>query len=221
MRRTKLVVLIAALIVISTINLYGAPNSTLRLDFSNPGLYPSQWTLMIHPDGSGHFHAEGGTKPSYDETAMLPGKVDRDVNLSSSFAVRAFQSARDKRLLSGKCESHLKVAFQGWKKITYSGPDGEGGCEFNYSKDKDIQELGDSLVAVASTMLEGARLELLLQHDPLGLDKAVEYIAEAADDGRLQQICTIRGILERLENDPHVMERVRKRARTLLARADN
>jgi len=62
---------------------------------------------------------------------------------------------------------------------------------------------------------------MLLQHDPLGLDKAVEYIAEAADDGRLQQICTIKGILERLENDPHVMERVRKRARTLLARADN
>jgi hypothetical protein len=221
MRRPKLVILITALAALLTMQGYGAPTSTLRLDFSNPSLYPSQWTLVIHPDGTGHFHAEGGAKPSYDEAEMLPGKVDRDVNLSDSFAVRAFHIARDKRLLGGKCESHLKVAFQGWKKITYSGPEGEGGCEFNYSKDKDIQELGDSLVAVASTLIEGARLEMLLQHDPLGLDKAVEYIAEAADDGRLQQICTIKDILERLENDPHVMERVRKRARTLLARADN
>ena len=123
----------------------------------------------------------------------------------------------DSHILHGKCESHLKVAFQGLKKISYSGPDGEGGCEFNYSTNKEIQDLGESLVAVGSTLIEGARLELLLQHDPLGLDKAIEYVVEATDDGRLQQICAIRGILERLEDDPHVLERVRKRARLLLA----
>ena len=76
--------------------------------------------------------------------------------------------------------------------------------------------MGDSLVAVGSTLIEGARLELLLQHDPLGLDKAIQYVAAAADDGRLQQIGAIRGILERLKDDPHVLERVRKRARMLL-----
>jgi hypothetical protein len=43
---------------------------------------------------------------------------------------------------------------------------------------------------------------------------------EAAGDGRAQQICTIRGILERLAGDPEVMDRVRKRARALLARAN-
>jgi len=36
----------------------------------------------------------------------------------------------------------------------------------------------------------------------------------------VQQLCTIRGILGRLADDPQVMDRVRKRARTLLARAD-
>ena len=41
-----------------------------------------------------------------------------------------------------------------------------------------------------------------------------------SDDGRAQQICTIRGILERLAGDPEVMDRVRKRARALLARAN-
>jgi hypothetical protein len=58
-----------------------------------------------------------------------------------------------------------------------------------------------------------------LQHDPLGLDKAMQYIVEASDDGRLQQIYAIRDILVRLQDDPHVMERVRKRARMLLARS--
>jgi len=75
-------------------------------------------------------------------------------------------------------------------------------------------------VAAASTILEGARLEMLLQHDRLGLDKEMEYISEAQGDGRILQICAIRGILERLEADPAVMERVRKRARALLAKQE-
>jgi hypothetical protein len=176
--------------------------------------------LTVHPDGSGHFHAEGGSKPADESSEMLPAMVDRDVSLSGDFVDHVFHAVREPGLMKGKCESHLKVAFQGWKKISYSGPDGQGGCEFNYSKNKEIQDLGDSLVAVGSTLIEGARLELLLQHDPLGLDDAMRYIQEALGDGRLQQICAIRGILERLEQDPHVMERVRKRARTLLAKAD-
>jgi hypothetical protein len=113
----------------------------------------------------------------------------------------------------------MKVAFQGWKKLTYNGPDGTGSCTFNYSKDKDIESLGESLVAVAGAIVEGARLEILLQHDRLGLDKEMDYLMEAAEDGRVQQVCTIRGILQRLADDPEVMERVRKRARVLLARS--
>jgi hypothetical protein len=198
----------------------GDSTSVVRVDFSNPGLYPSQWTLTFHRDGSGHFHAEGGNRPGYENDALLPAKVDRDVTLSGDFTSRVFEAVRDPRIMSGNCESHLKVAFQGLKKITYSGPDGQGGCEFNYSKYKEIQDLGDSFVAVGSTLIEGARLELLLQHDRLGLDSAMEYIVEASHDGRLQQICTIRDILERLEGDPQVLDRVRKRARTLLASAD-
>jgi len=192
--------------------------AVVQIDFSSPGLYPAQWTLVLHPDGTGHFHAEGGNKPNDENETILPARVDRDVTLSSDFTNHIFQTVHDKRILSGKCESHLKVAFQGTKKIRYSGPDGEGGCEFNYSSTKEIQNLGESLVAVGSTLIEGARLELLLQHDPLGLDKAMEFVVEASDDGRLQQISAIRDILQRLEDDPHVLERVRKRARMLLAR---
>jgi hypothetical protein len=207
---------IAALAIAIASPAHADSNSIVKVEFSNPGLYPAQWTLELHPDGKGHFHAEGGVKPEGDAT---PAKIDRDVTLNEDFTGRVFQTVHDPHVLHGKCESHLKVAFQGTKKITYSGPDAEGGCEFNYSTNKQIEDLGDSLVAVGSTLIEGARLELLYQHDPLGLDKAIQYIVEASDDGRLQQICAIRGILERLEDDPRVLDRVRKRARLLLAHA--
>jgi len=197
----------------------GQREPTVHVEFSNPGLYPSNWTLVLHPDGTGHFQAEGGTRPTSDPDTIQPGRIDRDIRLSSEFTDNIFKTVHDDRILHNKCESHLKVAFQGLKKISYSGPDAEGGCEFNYSSQKQIQELGDSLVAVGSTLIEGARLELLYQHDPLGLDKAIQFVVEASGDGRMQQICAIRGILERLEDDPKVLDRVRKQARILLARS--
>lgn len=209
-----------AVVILVALPLGAQSTPVVTVDFSNPGLYPDHWTLVMHPDGSGHFHAEGGTRPTdYGDETMIPAKVDRDVHLSTEFTHHLFQTMHSKKILSGRCESHLKVAFQGWKEIHYSGPDAEGGCRFNYSTDKEIEGLGESLVGVGSTLLEGARLELLYQHDPLGLDKAIQYVVEASDDGRLQQICAIRNILQRLEDDPRVLDRVRKRARLLLARA--
>ncbi len=192
----------------------------LAVDFSNPGLKPSHWVLTLFPDGSGHFRSERGNAPADPTEGFEAANVDRDIKVSAKFADRLFEIAHQHNLFNAECESHMKVAFQGWKKVSYRGPDGAGQCAFNYSKDKGIEWLGESLVAVAGTIVEGARLETLLQHDPLGLDREMEYLMEAFADGRVQQICSIRGILERLANDPEVMDRVRKRARSLLARAE-
>jgi hypothetical protein len=197
---------------------FGEPDPSLRVEFSNPALTPAHWSLVMRPDGNGHFHSERGSASASESSAMEPVTIDRDIQLSPAFASRVFDVIRRHNLLRGeRCESHMKVAFQGWKRLAYSGPDGSGECEFNYSKDKELQALGESMVGVASTIVEGARVEMLLQHDPLGLDHAVEFIQQGAQDGRLQQICVIQSILEKLESDPAVMDRVRRRARALLA----
>ena len=71
--------------------------------------------------------------------------------------------------------------------------------------------------AVAQTVLEGARLEVLLQHDRLGLDQEMDFLTEEFQDGRAQEVEAIRDILERLAGDDEVLDRVRKRAQNLLA----
>jgi hypothetical protein len=198
---------------------WGQAGQVLVVDFSNPSLTPAHWVLTIRSDGTGHFRSERGSAPADPSEGFEAANVDRDIQVSAEFAGHIFEIVHQHNFFSSDCESHMKVAFQGWKKLSYRGPDGAGICTFNYSKDKEIQGLGESLVAVAGTIVEGARLEILLQHDRLGLDKEMDYLVEAAGDGRVQQICTIRGILERLADDPEVMERVRKRARVLLARS--
>jgi hypothetical protein len=191
----------------------------IQVDFSDPELNPSHWTLTLHPDGTGHFSSQMGATADDSKEMEVPS-ISRDVQLSAGFAGRVFEEAQRHNWFDEDCESHLKVAFQGWKTLAYRGPDGRGSCTFNFSKDKDIQSLGDSLEAVAETILEGERLEMLLEHDRLGLDKEMEFLVDAAGDGRAQQICAIRGILVRLSQDDEVLERVRKRAKMLLAQGD-
>jgi hypothetical protein len=190
----------------------------VQVDFSNPGLSPPQWTMTLHPDGSGHFRSQTGKAPKGGQQDMgVPG-VDRDIQVSAAFSERVFGVAQRHNWFNESCESHLKVAFQGWKQFSYTGPQGNGSCTFNYSKDKEIQTLGESLQSVAETILEGARLEMLLRHDHLGLNAEMEFLTKAVGDGRAQQVRTIKEILERLAQDDGVLERVRKQARALLAR---
>ena len=127
--------------------------------------------------------------------------VDRDIQLSKDYTEQIFSVAQEHKWFNQKCESGAKVAFQGWKKLSYEGPEGRGSCTFNYSQDKKIQSLGESLLGVAETLREGARLELLLQHDRLGLDQEMQYITDSAKDGRLREISAIKGILQRLADD--------------------
>lgn len=194
-----------------------AADPSFQADFSNPGRSPAQWTLTLRPDGSGHFRSQADKTPEELKQGNAARAVDRDIQLSGDYAAHVFAVAKHNKWFNVTCESHQNVAFQGWKTLTYSGPQGHGFCTFNYSKDKEIEDLGDSLTAVAVTILEGERLELLLEHDRLGLDAEMEFLVEAAYDGRAQQIGVIRDILQRLAQDDSVLDRVRKRARLLLA----
>jgi len=110
----------------------------------------------------------------------------------------------------------MKVAFQGTKRLSYSGPEGSGVCEYNYSKDKEIEELGNSLLAVEFTILSGARMEKLLQHDRLGLDEELDGLLTALHEGNAAELCTIRETLTRIASDEQVMDRARRKARLLL-----
>jgi hypothetical protein len=194
-----------------------AADPMVQVDFSNPGLSPPHWTMTLRSDGTGHFRSPMGKIPDGSQQVIEAPGIDRDFKVSAEFAARVFEAAGRHKWFNESCESHLKVAFQGWKTLSYTGPQGQGSCTFNYSKDKEIQSLGDSLEAVATTVLEGARLQILLQHDRLGLDQEMEFFAEAVGDGRAQQVNAIQDILERLVEDDGVLERVRKRAKMLLA----
>ena len=98
-----------------------ATGPAIQEDYSDPELSPSQWTLVIHPDGSGHFRSHDGSRQPAQKVIEAPN-VDRDIQVSKDFAARVFETAESHKWFNEPCESHLKVAFQGWKTLTYTGP---------------------------------------------------------------------------------------------------
>jgi hypothetical protein len=191
-----------------------------RIEFTNAQVMPSHWQIKLNPDGKGQFDAEGMGAEGANSTQIQAGDVHRTIQLSQGFTQQVFATARRRKLFAFPCDSRLKVAFQGTKRLSYSGPEGAGECEFNYSKDKEIQSLGDSMMAVESTLLFGARLEKLLVHDRLGLDREMENLVTASHDGSALEMGAIRDTLTRIATDESVMDRARKKARMLLAQAN-
>ena len=100
--------------------------------------------------------------------------------------------------------------------LQYSGPDGNGSCTFNWSRDQQIMKVADDLIAVAFTLEEGRRLTVEHEHNRLGLDAELAELQEAVKGGRAQQIQNIASQLEAIASDEKVMERARLRARQLL-----
>jgi hypothetical protein len=201
----------------ATVCLPAQQPAVFQIDFTHAEQFPAHWRLKVNADGSGQFDSDGGTIPAAQAAQIVAGELHRPVQLSPQFAGQIFTTARQRKFFRMGCESHLKVAFQGTKRFSYTGPEGSGACEFNYSKDKEIQALSDSLIAVETTLLYGVRLDKMLLHDRLGLDREMDGLVAAVQDGNAIELGTIRDTLTRIADDDQVLDRDRRKARKLLA----
>lgn len=212
----------AALLLLASPLVLSAQNpadSAVEMDFVNAAQSPSHWTLTVYADGRAHFVSEPGSAPSDTPHAANLPALNMDAQLSARFAESLFNAAHHHHLFREKCESGAKVAFLGQKTLRYRGPEGSGSCTFNFAKDKEIADAGDHLQAAVTTLLCGARLKILLQHDRLGLDAETDSMMTAFAEERILQLGAIREVLQELADDPRVLERVHRRARTLLEKA--
>ena len=117
-----------------------------------------------------------------------------------------------------KCESKAKnIADTGAKTFTYAGPDGEGSCTYNYTENKPVSALTDTLYAIAYTLDEGRHLEEKHRFDRLGLDQEMRQLDDAIKAGRALEVQNIEPALTAIANDPQVLERVRNRSLAILA----
>ena len=128
-----------------------------------------------------------------------------------------FAAARKNKLFAKSCEDGGKnIAFQGTKTLEYEGPDGQGSCTYNWSKNGQIDKLTDQFEAIAATLDEGSKLQRQYEHERLSLDSEIEILEQMVGEGRAIEMEDIAPLLQTLAGDEAVLQRVQRHARSLL-----
>jgi hypothetical protein len=208
----------AGLAMTLCVALQAQTSATVTFRFEDQRMQPAKYSITLHEDGSGQFHAEAGaTRP--DETTALPSEgQDRPIQITEATTQRIFATARAKKFFNMACDSgDAHTAFTGKKELGYQGADGHGGCSYNYSKDQKIEWLTTEMQGIAATLEEGRRLELEHEHGRLSLDAELENLETLVQNGQAFELGNIAPTLLAIVRDESVLQRAQKRARHLLA----
>jgi len=199
-----------------------ASQAQIRFSYENPKLQPPKYALTVTEDGSGHFRSEGHG-PASDDPGSVPSEPqDRPIHISKAMREAMFVSARKSKLFAFACDDGAKnIAFQGTKTLQYEGPEGQGSCTYNWSKNAQINKLTDQFEAMATTLEEGSRLQRQYEHGRLTLDAEIEALEQMVHEGRAIEVENIAPILQKLANDEAILQRVQRRARALLQGVPN
>jgi hypothetical protein len=191
----------------------------IRFTYENPKLEPHKYVLVVGEDGSGNYHSEGSGS-SADGQSMASEPLDRPIHVSKAVRDSMFAAARKNKFFAKSCDDGGKnIAFQGTKTLEYQGPDGQGSCTYNWSKNGQIDKLTDQFEAIAATLDEGSKLQRQYEHGRLSLDSEMEILEQMVREERAIEIENITPLLQTLAGDEAVLQRVQRRARTLLAAA--
>jgi hypothetical protein len=206
-----------ALALLTLVSSTPPQTAQIRFTYENPGLEPHKYLLVVAEDGSGTFHSEASGGP-VDGQSLSSQPLDRPIHISKALREAMFAAVRKNKLFAKACEDGGKnIAFQGTKTLEYESPDGNGSCTYNWSKNVQIDKLTSQFEAIAATLDEGSKLERQYEHGRLSLDSEMEILEQMVRDGRAIEIENIAPILKTLAGDEAVLQRVQRRARTLLA----
>jgi hypothetical protein len=175
--------------------------------FEHSGLPVPMFTLALGEDGAGTYKAEEGTED-----------FDRSFTVTAATAAKIFTLVRHVSLKPEVCASKAKnIADTGTKTLSYVAGATSANCTYNYSENKDVQQLTALFQGIAETMDEGRTLERLHRYDRLGLDAEMSSFADEVSAGRALELGTIAPCLRAIADDPQVIQRVRTRAAKFLA----
>jgi hypothetical protein len=198
-----------------------AQGAQITFTYDHPQMAPSHYVIVINEDGHGHYQsALNPDAPPDSQNRLVTQPLDRDITVSSRTLDVLFSTARHHKLFDYPCENGAgKIAFRGNKELAYRGSEGSGSCKFNWSKDEQIEKIGELLQSMAFTLEEGGRLAIEYRHDRLSLDAELDMLVKAAKDDRAIELQNIAPQLQEITHDEQVLVRARQRAGQLLQSA--
>lgn len=184
---------------------------TFSLDF--PNSVPDHYSISISSDGRAHYAC----------TAKISDQSDDRDNYSSDFTVsdatrtHTFELASQAHYFTGKVDSgNHKLAFTGQKKLVYADGQRNNSADYNYSPNPAVQQLTTLFQNMAATLEFGRRIVYEHRYQKLALDDELKRMEDEARGGSLAELQAIKPILQKVYDDPSVMNLARARAQRIM-----
>lgn len=187
---------------------------SFSLDFPNSS--PEHYAIMIQADGQAHYESTGRLSNDSD----VRDDYQTDFAFSDSTRDLIFKLAKEAHYFSGKVDSgNKKLAFTGSKKLAYSDDQRASSAEYNFSPVPPVQQLTSLFQNVSATLEFGRRITYYHRYQKLALDDELKRMEDQARRGELAELQAVKPVLQKVYDDPSVMNVVRARAQAIMGMA--
>jgi hypothetical protein len=200
------------------------PVTTVSFSCDFPGSNPSHYSLSVNSNGRASYTSDGTMKTINDSAsdASASGEgVSRLVfTLSPATTARILDLAKAAHYFEGNIDSKKKnIASTGDKILIYHDGDKVNSAHYNYSLIPAVQDLTTLFQNLSSAVEFGRRLDYEYHYQKLALDEEIKRMEDTTtlrDVG--PDLAAAAPVLQKIADDPSVINPVRARAMRLLQR---
>lgn len=191
-------------------------NSRISYQQRWPDADPQYFELLIQPDGSAHYRSI----PHQDSKSLAadpaPEPYEFSFTLSPQSRQFAFAVASMLPRFQGTLDK-IKVAFTGAKTLRYEDPAGNATVlSYNYSSSPELTRFTQLMQGISRNIELTQTLQFQLRFDKLALDSTLRGTEELISVKPLPEPQILEPVLQRIANDPAVLNIARQRARHIL-----
>jgi hypothetical protein len=171
------------------------------------GSVPEYLSITVNADGQG----------SYEGRKLGETATPRPFQLSLATSQRLFELAADLNNFKDiQLESHKKVANLGLKTFIYRRGGEKNQVQFNYTLQREAQELSDLFEKIAGVEEHIKALEFAIKYDPLGLPRELLQIQIDLQERALVDPELMVPSLEQIVSNPRFLHLAQVRAQNIL-----
>ena len=181
-----------------------------------PQADPQWFELVFQPDGSAKYHSLPHQESNSSAADPAPEPYEFSFTLTPHSRQFIFTVASELPRFQASLDK-LKVAFTGAKTLRYEGPAGNSAIiSYNYSSSPELTALTTLMQGISQSIELSQILQFQQRFDKLALDSTLRSAEDLVSLQRLPEPQILQPVLERIANDPGVMNIARQRARRIL-----
>jgi len=195
------------------------PNEpTITFDLFWEAANPQSYTITVESSGKATYVSRNPTRQEGGSTSADPDYT-LEFTISPANRDRIFLLAKAVGYFHGDFDYKHKVANTGRKTLTYADTTRHFQTTYNYSENKDIEQITRIFQGISNTIEHGRKLQFKRRFDKLGLENELKGMEEMASEGYLAEVQIIAPVLQNIANDSSVLHIARQRAQRLLSGA--